>query len=144
MGSKRVVDGGDLAGLVDAQANGVVLAYLAEHRPSCHSDTGSALMDAAESCGEWIAFSPSFAQCRYIALITRGRIFALGLGQRSACFRLRGALRETALTTGATAAPEIGADWVRFSLFETGRPEPDLPFWTSRAYAAAQAPDSFD
>jgi mannose-6-phosphate isomerase-like protein (cupin superfamily) len=98
-------------------------------------------MEAAEKCGDWTAFSPSFGQCLYVALITRGRIFALGLGQRSACFRLPGALRETALATGAAPALEIGADWVGFSLFEAGRPAPDLPFWTLRAYAAAREPD---
>jgi quercetin dioxygenase-like cupin family protein len=139
---RRTVDGGDLEALVEAGANRDVLAYLAKHRPSCHSDTGSALMDAAaEKCGDWIAFSPSFFQCRYVALITRRRIFALGRGQRSACFRLPGALRETALATGATPAPEIGGDWAAFALFEAGRPAPDLPFWTLRAYAAARAAD---
>jgi mannose-6-phosphate isomerase-like protein (cupin superfamily) len=137
----RTVDGGDLEGLVEAGPNRDVLAYLAEHRPSCHSDTGSALMEAAEKCGDWTAFSPSFGQCLYVALITRGRIFALGLDQRSACFRLPGALRDTALATGATPALEIGADWVAFSLYEAGRPAPDLPFWTLRAYAAAREPD---
>jgi mannose-6-phosphate isomerase-like protein (cupin superfamily) len=141
MTERRTVDGGDLEALLEPDANRDVLAYLSEHRPSCHSDTGSALMEAAEACGEWIAFSPSFAQCRYVALITRRRIFALGLGQREACFRLPGALRETAQATGATPAPEIGADWARFFLFEAGRPEPDLRFWTLRAYAAAREAD---
>ena len=134
------MDGGDVEALLEAGANREVLAYLSEHRPSCHSDAGSALMEAAEGCGEWIAFSPSFAQCRYVALITRRRIFALGLGQRSACFRLPGALRGAALVTGATPASEIGNDWVSFSLFEAGRPAPDLPLWTRRAYAAAREP----
>ena len=137
----RTIDGGDLGALVDAGANRDVLAYLAEHRPSCHSDTGSALLEAAAKCGDWIAFSPSFRQCRYVALITGRRIFALGRGQRSACFRLPEALRETALATGAALAPEVGAEWVDFSLFEAGRPAPDLPFWTLRAYAAAREPE---
>ena len=137
----QTVDGGDLEALLDAGGNRDVTAYLAEHRPSCHSDTGSALIEAAEKCGEWIAFSPSFAQCRFVALITSRRVFALGLGQRSACFRLPGALRETALATGASPAPELGADWVRFTLFEADRPALDLRFWTLRAYAAAREPD---
>jgi hypothetical protein len=132
------VDGGDLETLLDPGTNRRVTAYLAEARPSCHSDTGSALIEAAEKCGEWIAFSPSFAQCRYVALITRRRIFALGLGQRSACFRLAGALRKTALALGGSRAPELGRDWVSFSLFEVDRPAVDLPFWTLRAYAAAR------
>ena len=139
---KRVVESGDLEGLVEAGFNRDVLAYLAQHRPSCHSDTGSALIEAAEKCGDWIAFSPSFAQCRYVALVTRRRVFALGRGQRSACFRLPGALGRTALATGAVPAPEIGSDWVSFALFEADRPAPDLPFWTLRAYAAARKPDA--
>ena len=101
---RRTVDGGDLEALLDPSANRDVVAYLSEHRPSCHSDTGSALMEAAEKCGDWIAFSPSFAQCRYVALITRGRLFALGRGQRSVCFRLPGALREAALAAGVSEA----------------------------------------
>jgi mannose-6-phosphate isomerase-like protein (cupin superfamily) len=137
----RTVEGGDIERLVEAGPNREVLAYLAVSRPSCHSDTGSALIEAAEKCGDWIAFSPSFGQCLYVALITRRRIFALGRGQRSACFRLPGALRRTALATGATPAPEIGTDWVSFALFEADRPAPDLPFWTLRAYAAAREPD---
>ena len=134
----RIVDGGDLDGLLDPRPNRRVLAYLALCRPSCHSDTGSALIEAAEKCGDWIAFSPSFAQCRYVALITGRRIFALGLGQRSACFRLPRALRKTARATGASRALEIGADWVGFSLFRADWPAVDLPFWTLRAYAAAR------
>ena len=133
----HIVEGGDLEDLLDARANRAVMAYLAVSRPSCHSDTGSALIEAAEKCGEWIAFSPSFAQCRYVALITRRRIFALGLGQRSACFRLPRALRKTARSSGASRALELGMDWVRFSLFKADWPAVDLPFWTLRAYAAA-------
>jgi hypothetical protein len=134
----HIVDGGDLEALLDRGPNRRALAYLALCRPSCHSDTGSALIQAAEKCGDWIAFSPSFNQCRYVALITGRRIFALGLGQRSACFRLPRALRKTARATGASRAREIGPDWVSFSLFEADWPAVDLPFWTLRAYAAAR------
>jgi len=134
----HTVDGGDLEALLDPRANRRVLAYLALARPSCHSDTGGALIEAAEKCGEWIAFSPSFAQYRYVALITRRRIFALGLGQRSACFRLPRALRKTARSSGARRALELGMDWVSFSLFKADWPAVDLPFWTLRAYAAAR------
>jgi hypothetical protein len=134
----QTVDGGDLESLVDVGANRDVLAYLALARPSCHSDTGGALIDAAEKCGDWIAFSPSFRQYRYVALITSRRIFALGVGQRSACFRLPGALRKTARATGGSRAAEIGRQWVCFSLFKADGPAVDLPFWTLRAYAAAR------
>jgi hypothetical protein len=133
------VDGGDLAELVDPGVNAEVIAYLAEHRPSCHSDTGDALIRSAEKCGEWLAFSPSFGQCLYVALVTDRRIFALGIGQRSVLYRLPEELRSTALATGATDAAAIGANWVRFQLFRADWPTPDLAFWTLRAYAAARA-----
>jgi hypothetical protein len=133
----RHIDGGDLAELVDASRSRDVAAYLAEHRPSCHSDTGDALLRSAEGCGDWVAFSPSFRQCRYVALVTNRTVFALGLGQRSVCYRIPGRLRATALATGAVGAGEIGPDWVRFELFRADWPTPDLPFWTLRAHAAA-------
>lgn len=138
MDRPRWIDGGDLAERVDAERNRDALAYLAAHEPSCHSDTGEALMRAAEPCGEWIAYSPSFRQCRYVALVTNRRIFALGLGQRFVCYRLPETLRAVALRTGAVAASDVGGDWVRFELFRSGWPSVDLPFWTREAYRAAR------
>ena len=134
----RYVDGGELSALVDVSSGRDVVAYLAESRPSCHSDVGEALMRGAEKCGDWVAFSPSFPQCRYVALVTNRRVFALGLGQRSVCYRIPEELHATALATGATEAPEIGRGWVRFELYRANWPTPDLPFWTLRAYAAAR------
>jgi hypothetical protein len=135
----RYVDGGDLSEFVDADYNRDAVRYLSEHRPSCHSDTGDALIRAAaEKCGEWIVYSPSFQQCRYVALVTNRRVFALGIGQGSVCYRLPQKLYAIALQTGATGAGEIGTDWVRFDLFRADWPTPDLPFWTLRAYAAAR------
>lgn len=134
----RYVEGGELADLVDAGRNADVAAYLAETRPSCHSDTGDALIRSAEKCGDWVAFSPSFQQCRYVALVTNRTVFALGLGQRSVCYSLRNRLHDTALASGAIEAPEIGPDWVRFELFRADWPAPDLPFWTLKAYATAR------
>lgn len=134
----RYIEGGELGDLIDASRNQDVAGYLAHHRPSCHSDTGAALLRSAESCGEWLAFSPSFGQCRYVVLVTNRTIFALGLGQRSVCYRAPGALRATALASGAVDALDIGVDWVRFELFRADWPAPDLPFWTLRAYAAAR------
>ena len=132
-------DGGNLDDLVDAARNREVLEYLQTRRPSCHSDCGDALLRAAaEKCGEWQAYSPSFRQCLYVALITGRRIFALGLGQRSVCLRLPPKLQEIALQTGAVDAAEIAPGWVRFELFRADWPTPDLTFWTLQAYAAAR------
>ena len=121
---------------VDAAASSAALAWLAEHNPSCHSDPGEAIMSAAAGCGDCFAYSPSFAQCRYIALIARRRIFAIGAGQHSAYYRVPHELYAVALASGAVAASGIGSDWVRFDLFQVDRPAPDLRFWTARAYRA--------
>jgi hypothetical protein len=137
-GDPKYLDGGELAELIDTSRNQEVAAYLAQHRPSCHSDTGEALIRSAEKCGEWIAFSPSFEQCRYVALITNHTVFGLGLGQRSVCYRLPGPLHASALASGAVEAGEVGPDWVRFELFRADWPAPDLPFWALRAYAIAR------
>lgn len=131
-------EGGDLRDFVDAAANAGIIDYLEKMRPSCHSDVGDALFRAAGKCDEWLAYSPSFRQCRYVALITARRVFALGIGQRSACFRLPPESHALALQTGARDAGEIGAGWVCFELFAPDRPAPDLPFWMLRAYAAAR------
>jgi hypothetical protein len=138
----RYVDGGELADLIDPAANADVAAYLAQFRPSCHSDTGEALMRSAEQCGDWVAFSPSFQQCRYVALVTNRTVFALGLGQQSVLYHLRRPLHRTALATGAVEAPEVGPDWVRFEIFRADWPTPDLAFWTLKAYASARERDA--
>lgn len=138
MSDPRYIDGGDLNALIDGPRNQDVSAYLTQHRPSCHSDTGEALIRSAEQCGEWVAFSPSFQQCGFVVLVTNRTVFALGMGQRSACYRLPGGLRTTALATGAVEAGEIGGNWVRFELFRADWPNPDLAFWTLKAYAAAR------
>jgi hypothetical protein len=137
--ANKFIDGGNLDDLVDAERNREVLEYLRTQRPSCHSDTGDALLRAtSEKCGEWQAFSPSFQQCLYVALVTNRRIFALGTGQRSVCFRLPPELYAIALQTGASSADEIAPEWVRFELFRADWPTPDLPFWSLQAYAAAR------
>ena len=132
------IDGGDLSELIDASRNQDVAEYLTRQRPSCHSDTGAELLRSAERCGEWLAFSPSFRQCKYVALVTNRTVFALGVGQSFVCYRLPGALRATALASGAIEAEGIGSNWVRFELFRPNWPTPDLSFWTLRAYAAAR------
>jgi len=132
-------DGGNLDDLVAPEKNAEILGYLRRQRPSCHSDTGDALLRAAAGkCGEWLAYSPSFRQCLYVALITNRRIFALGIGQCSVCFRLPPKLHAIALQTGAECAAEIASGWVCFELFRPDWPTPDLSFWTLQAYAAAR------
>ena len=118
-----------------------VVAYLDGLRPSCHSDTGDALIRSAERCGAWVAFSPSFQQYRYVALVTDRLVFALGLGLSAIVYRLPPPMHAIALATGGVEASEIGSDWVRFELFRADWPPPDLLFWTLKAYAAARGQD---
>ena len=138
--ASRLVDGGELDALVDVAdvANRDVLAWLAAQRPSCHDGVGEALLRSAERCGEWVAYSPSFASYRYVALVTARRVFALGLGLRSVGYRLPASLRATALKSGAVAADDLGPVWVRFELFRADHPAPDLDFWTLKAYSSAR------
>lgn len=134
----RYVEGGEVEPLVDPGRNAVVLGYLARHQPSCHSDTGTALFDAAAGHASAIAFSPSFGQCRYVAVIAHRTIVALGLGMRSACLRLPNGTQAAALAAGAALAPELGEAWVRFELFDPDRrPALDLAGFTSAAIEAA-------
>lgn len=135
----NLVEGGSLAEHVDIARNADVLAFLAKSNPSCHSDNCAVLLKAAiEKCGEWMAFSPSLQNYGYVALVTDRTVFALGFGQSIVSFRLPARLYPTAITTGATAAGEIGSKWVNIELFRPDWPDPDVPFWTLRAYAAAR------
>ncbi|MDB5389586.1 MAG: hypothetical protein JWM11_5232 [Planctomycetaceae bacterium] len=135
----NLIEGDSLAEYVDIVRNQDVLAFLERVRPSCHSDNGAVLLNAAiDKCGEWIAFSPSFKNYRYVALVTNRVVFALGIGQSSVYFRLPDRLHSTALATGAVPANEIGGKWVSIELFRSEWPDPDVPFWTLRAYSAAR------
>jgi hypothetical protein len=134
----KYIDEGDLGELIDASRNRAVLSYLSQNQLSCHSDVADMLFRSTEKCGEWLAFSPSFRQLKYVALVTNRTAFALGIGQRSICYRLPEILRTIAFSTGATEAREIGTNWVRFELFRVDWPTPDLPFWTLRAYVATR------
>jgi hypothetical protein len=132
-------EGVDLATLVEESSNRDVLAYL-RAEPSCHGDVGQALLDAAkDKCGEWTGYSPSFASFRYVALVTRRRVFALAHDMRYVCFRLPKELVATAVETGGKAATDIGPEWVRLELFRASYPAVDLPFWALRAYDAARS-----
>jgi hypothetical protein len=135
------VEGGSLAALVDAEAdaNREMLTYLESRNLYCHSDLGQALVDAATTaCGDSTAYSPSFATCRYVALVTNRRVFALAHDMAFICIRLTDALLATACESGAQTASEIGAAWARIQLFRADYPDPDLRFWLLRAYAAAR------
>lgn len=133
------VDGGALEEHVDAVRNQDVLTFLERTQPCCHSDNGAVLVDAAIAMGgEWTRYCPSLLEYRYIALIANRQVFALGLGMNSLFFKLPDSLYPTALAIGATPVPAIGSQWVEINLFRSEWPDPDIPFWTLKAYDAAR------
>lgn len=135
----HVRDGGEITTLLDASAQPLLAAWLAEHRPSAHSDVGDALLRAAkETCDEWIAFSPSFAQCGYVALITARRAFALATGMQRVSLCVVDADVPIALAQGCTLQTELGDGWLSFELWSSPAP-PDLRVWLGAAYAHARA-----
>ena len=124
---------------MDADSNREVLAYLGAQSLHCHGDLGQLLVDTARNlCGETLAYSPSFATFKYVALVTKRRIFALGENMTSACFRVPPELCEVAVERGGAMAPDIGAEWIRLELFQSNKPTHDVPFWMVRAYAHAR------
>ncbi len=139
MSDPRIVEGTELRPLLTGAGNEPLLSWLEEHHPSAHSDPASDLLDAARAtCGDWVAYSPSFKSCRYVALITNGRVFSLARGQNELCFRVRGAEQAIAIESGGEARLELGAGWVAFQLYRPTHPKPDLKFWVLRAYVAAR------
>jgi hypothetical protein len=134
-----LVDGGVLDDHIDLASNQDVVEFLERTQPSCHSDNAAILVEvAAEKCGEWIGFSPSFENYRYIALITNRNVFALGMGMDSLYFKVPDSLHATAMAAGALPAEQIGRNWIEIKLFRTDWPAPDVPFWTLKSYAAAR------
>lgn len=109
-----------------------VLAYLRER--SAHDEVAFALIDAVAPLGDVQTFSPDPRQYRYVAAATQRVVFAFAAGQRLVGFRLRSELVERALVTGAEPCPQVGPQWVAFTLFRDDWPVPDLRFWARKAY----------
>ncbi len=105
---------------------------------SAHSDVADALLDAVRPLGDVQVFCPDPAQCRYLVTSTTNVIFGVAVGMNQVGFRLDAALKARSLKTGATAWPDCGDDWVCFTLFRADWPNPDLPFWSRKAYAFAR------
>lgn len=135
----RYVDGGELRPLLDPARNTDVLAFLEAHSPSAHSDLSGEMMDVARAtCGDFVAYSPSFGQCKYVVLITARTVFALAESMREVYYRLAPEARALALRSGGTPVDRVGPEWVAFEVFSASRPKPDLAYWTLAAYTAAR------
>jgi len=116
--------------------NHLVLEHLKE--TSAHSDVGEELIKSVKPLGDVQVFCPDPQNYRYILASTKNIIFAFATGMNSIVFRLDNRLKPRALTTGATAYPECGDEWVSFILFRDDWPKFDLPFWALKAYVFAR------
>ncbi len=116
--------------------NASVLAWLADK--SAHDEVSAALLGATRALGDVVTYCPDPKQFRYVVTATRGIIFGVATGMCSVSFRLDREMRQRALKSGAEVAPEIGADWVSFTLFRSDWPAHDLAFWALKAYALAR------
>ena len=133
------VTGAPLETQVDLAADRVAFRRLARGDLSCNPDLADHLIQLTDA--SWrtcVAWSPSFADARVVALIASRRLFAIAYGMRSIAFRVPKKLRDVALRTGGERAPEFGASWARFELWRDHWPTPDLRFWIDRSFAAAR------
>jgi predicted amidohydrolase len=121
---------------LQTEMNATVLAWLADK--SAHDEVASALLGATRPLGDVLTYCPDPKQFRYVVTATRGIIFGVATGMSAVSFRLDPEMRKRALQSGAEVAPEIGADWVSFTLFRSDWPAHDLAFWALKAYALAR------
>lgn len=105
---------------------------------SAHSDVVSALTVALKPLGDVQLYCPDPQNYRYVVGSTNGVIFALALGMQLVCFRLDKKMKTRALACGGASYPELGDEWVSFTLFRDDWPAADLQFWARKAYVAAR------
>jgi hypothetical protein len=102
--------------------NADVLAFITRKNPFAHSDVGSLLFDLARDADDVHAYCPAPTSYAYVVLHTpANRIVAIAFDMRGLAFRLGALDRAAALAEGASAAPEIGEDWVRVDPFDPNR-----------------------
>ena len=124
--------------------NDDVIGFIRRTNPFAHSDVGSLLLELAKKIDGAHAYSPSYKQYAYVVLHSEAsRIFAIAYGQRGLAFRLAVSSRDTALGDGATAAEDIGRDWVHLDPWNpnVSRSEMDarLARWSARAFADSRS-----
>ena len=105
---------------------------------SAHSDIAEALLNAVQPLGDVQLFCPNSVEYKYLVVSTKGVIFGVAVGMGGLAFRLDPTFKERALRTGANDAPDIGRDWVSFTLFRSDWPAVDLEFWARKAYVFAR------
>jgi hypothetical protein len=105
---------------------------------SAHSDVAEALLNAVKPLGDVQHFCPDPTKYRYLIVSTNTIIFGFAVNINSVAFRLNAPFNERAVTTGGTLVPELGKEWVSFTLFRDDWPEVDIVFWARKAYVYAR------
>ena len=103
-----------------------------------HSDIAEKLENAVTSLGDVQHFCPDTRNYKYLVVSTKDVVFGVATGMTTIAFRLDSTFKERALRTGADDAPEIGRNWVSFTLFRGDWPAVDLEFWARKAYVFAR------
>jgi len=133
----RLVEGGPLSAVADPLLNGKAFTYLHTQAPACHSDPGDVLIDAVSAYGDCTIYSPSFRRLQYVAVVTHGRLFAIGFGQRGVAVRLPPEVYERALAAGEKHADFLGTEWITLELFRSGWTRAATEEWVRCAHAFA-------
>jgi hypothetical protein len=105
---------------------------------SAHSDVAEALCVSVKPLGDVQIFCPDSRQFRYVVTSTKGIVFGVAVGMRDVMFRLDDVLKSRAVVTGGVAYPDLGGNWVSFTLFRADWPRVDLSFWAQKAYRYAR------
>ena len=105
-------------------ANREVLSFLMECSPSAHSDLVDEFRFAAQSAPGVHFYCPDTSKYAFFAAhLTDYTIVALALGMRKIVFRLPESLIFDAAQDGGVSFPEIGPEWVSFTLASSNESE---------------------
>ena len=122
--------------LLSRDINRRVLSHVADKH--AHPDLAEILRTAVRPLGAVDVFCPDWPTYHYVVASTRHVIFAFAIGTNTIAFRLDPEYYARALTTGASAYPAGGEDWVSFAPFRDNWPRPDFEFWARKAYVYAR------
>ena len=122
--------------LLQHAANQPVLAHPQD--ASAHSDISEALLKAVKPLGDVQTFCPDPSRYRYVVVSTKGVVFGFAVGMNMLAFRLPPPFPERALASGGATIPELGKEWISFTLFRDDWPAPDIVFWARKAYVGAR------
>lgn len=119
--------------------NKEVLSFLKECSPSAHSDLVDEFRLAAQSAPGVHFYCPAPSKYAFFAAhLADYTIVALALGMRKIAFRLPKPLIIDAVQDGGVLFPEIGTEWVSFTLASNNEPEVEsrrkLGHWFRKAF----------